>query len=106
MKSIIKEVMKRVGRFPANSLMDKAEEAMKGISRSLFAQWIVKEVKPMNFNPPMLEKFQGKSNQVSCVLQFKERISLEEVTEGLMCKLFSTSFTEQALSWFSQLLKG
>ena len=83
-EKLIEEVVKRVGRFSTNSLMDKAEEAMKGISRSLFAQWIVKEVKPRNFNPPMLEKFQGKSDPVSHLLQFKQRISLEEITKGLI----------------------
>ena len=55
-EKIIKEVVRRVGRILTNSLMDKAEEAMKGISKSPFAQWIMKEVKPRNFNLPMLEK--------------------------------------------------
>ena len=86
--------------------MDKAEEAMRGILRSPFAQWILKEVKPRNFNPPILENFQGKSNLISHLLQFKQTVSLEEITEGLMCKLFSTTFTKRALSWFSQLLEG
>ena len=35
-EKLIEEVMKKVERFPTNSLMDKAEEAMKGISRSPF----------------------------------------------------------------------
>ena len=77
-----------------NSPMDKAEEAIREISRSPFVQWIIKEVKPRKFNPPMLEKFQGKSNLVSHLLQFKHRISLEEITEGLTSKMFSTTFTE------------
>ena len=66
----------------------------------------MKEVKLKNFNPPTLEKFQGKSDPVSHLLHFKQRASLEEITEGLTCKLFSTTFTEQALSWFSQLSEG
>ena len=28
------------------------------------------------------------------------------MTEGLTCKLFTTTFTERALNWFSQLLEG
>ena len=70
-ENLIEEVVRIVGKFPAINLMDKVEEAMRGISRSLFAQWIVKEIKPRNFNPPMLEKFQGKSDLVSYLLQFK-----------------------------------
>ena len=86
--------------------MDKAEEAMRGISRLPFAQWIVKEVKPKSFNPPMLEKFQGKFDPVSHLLQFKKKTSLEEMNEGLTCKLFATTFTKRALYWFSQLPEG
>ena len=86
--------------------MEKEDEAMRGFSRSPFTQWILKKVKPRNFNPPMLEKLQGKSDPISYLLQFKQRISLKEITEGLTCKQFSTTFTERALSWFSQLLEG
>lgn len=93
-EKLIKEVVKIIRRFSTNSPMDKAEEAMKGISISPFPQWIIKEVKPRNFNPLKLEKFQGKSDLVSHLLQFKQRISLEEITEGLICKLFLTTFTE------------
>ena len=105
-KKIIEEVVRRVGRVLTNSPMDKAEKAMRGISKSSVAQWIMKEVKPKNFNPPMLEKFQGKSYPISHLLQFKQRTSLEEIPEGLTCKLFSTTFTKQALNWFNQLPKG
>ena len=83
--------------------MDKAEESMRGISKSPFAQWIVREVKPKCFSPPMLEKFQGKFDPISHLLQFKQKTSLEEIIEGLTCKLFATIFTKQALNWFSQL---
>ena len=68
---MIEEVVRRVGRVSTGSPMDKAEEAMRGISKSPFAQWIVIEVKPKRFNPPMLEKFQGKSDPISHLLQFK-----------------------------------
>ena len=93
-EKIVEEVVRRVGRISTNSPMDKEEEAMKGILRSPFVQWIMKDVKPRNFNPPILEKFQGKSNTISHLLQFKQRTSLGEITEGLMCKLFWTTFTE------------
>ena len=105
-EKMIEEVIQRVGKIPMNSPMNKAEEAMRGISTSLFAQWIVRKVKLKSFNPPMLEKFQGKFDPISHLLQFKQKTSLEEITEGLTCKLFATTFTERALNWFSQLLEG
>ena len=54
-----------MGRIPAGSPEDKAEEAMRGISKSPFAQWIVEEVKPKTFNAPVLDKFQGKTDPIS-----------------------------------------
>ena len=99
-------VARRIGRVSTNSLMDKVVEVMKGISNSPFAPWIMTEVLPKRFSPPVLDKFDAKSDPVSHLLYFKQRISLENVTEGLTCKLFSMTFTGQALSWFSQLPKG
>ena len=79
---------------------------MRGISKSPFAQWIMREVKPKTFNPPMFEKLEGKFNLISHLLQFKQKTLLEEMTERLTCKLFPTTSTKQALNWFSQLLEG
>lgn len=76
-------------------------EAFKGISKSPFALWIVKEVK----SKPVLDKFDGKFDPVSHLLLFKQIILLEEVNEGLMCKLFSMTFTGRALSWSANFLK-
>ena len=103
---IIEEVVKRIKRVPTNSLTDKALEVMRGISKSPFALWIVQEVKPKEFNPSALEKFNGKSDLVAHLLKFKQRISLEKIIKGLTCKLFSTNFTGRALSWFSQFPEG
>ena len=105
-EKMIEEVIRRMGRIPAGSPEDKAEEAMRGISKSPFAQWIVEEVKPKTFNAPMLDKFQGKTDPISHLLQFKQKTSLEEISEGVTCKLFATTFTDRALSWFSQLPEG
>ena len=50
-EKLIEEVAKRIGRFSTNNPKDKAEEAMRGNSKSLFALWIIREVKPRNLNP-------------------------------------------------------
>ena len=102
----IEEATKRIGRFSTNSLTNKALEAMKGLSKSLFTLWIIQKFKSKEFSPPTLETFDKNADPVAHKLQFKERISLEEVTEGLICKLFSMNFTRRALSWFSQIPKG
>ena len=71
---------------------------MKGIKTSPFASWIDKEEKPKYFNPPVLEKYEGKGDPMSHMLHFKERMSLEVVSEALICKLFVTMLSEKALS--------
>ena len=38
---LIEEATKRIGRVSTNSLMDKDMEAMRGISKSPFASWIM-----------------------------------------------------------------
>ena len=75
-EKMIEEVIRRMGRIPAGSPEDKAEKAMRGISKSPFAQWIVEEVKPKTFNAPVLDKFQGKTDPISHLLQFKQKTSL------------------------------
>ena len=100
-KRLIEEVAKRIGRFSTNNSIDKALEAIRGISKSPFTSWIIQEVKPKEFNPPILDKFDRKADPVAHLLQFKQRISLEEITEVLICKLFLTNCTVRALSWFS-----
>ena len=65
--------------------MDKATKAMREISKSPFASWIIQEMKPKEFNPPVLDKFDGKVDPITHLLHFRQRISLEEVTKGLTC---------------------
>ena len=60
---LIKDVAKRIGKAPTDSLTEKALEAMRGISKSSFTLWIVQE-----FNPPILEKFDGKTNLITHLL--------------------------------------
>ena len=91
-KRFIKEVGRRIGRVSTNSPMDKALEAMRRILKSPFAPCKMKEVKPKRFSPPVLDKFNEKFDPVSHLLHFKQIILLEEVTEGLTCKLFSMTF--------------
>ena len=60
---LIEEVAKRIERASSNSLMEKALEAMRGISKFPFTSWIIQEVKPREFNPPILENFDGGNYQ-------------------------------------------
>ena len=40
------------------------------------------------------------------LLHFRQIMSLERISKVLTCKLFATTFTRKAFSWFSQLSEG
>ena len=86
--------------------MDQAIAAMKRITKSPYTNWILKEVKPKDFNPLMLDKFKGESDPMDHLLHYREMMSLEVVIETLTGKVFATTLTRKALSWFSQLPEG
>ena len=78
--------------------IDQATTTMRGITKFLFSEWIDKEEKPRDFNPPILVKYEGKRDPMVHMLHFKQRMSLERISKALTCKLFATTFTRKALS--------
>ena len=103
---MIEFVAKRIGGIRALYPTDQVADATKGITNSSFAQWIEKEEKPKDFNPPIPEKYEGRGNPIVQLLHFKQRMSLKRILEALTNKLFVIVFIGKALSWFSQLPKG
>ena len=71
---------------------------MEGIVKIPFAAWIEKEERPKDFNPPALEKYEGKGDLMAYLLHFKQRMSIERVSEALNCKSFASTLTGKALS--------
>ena len=59
-----------------------------------------------DFNPPILEKYKGKGDLMAHLLYFKPRMSIERVSKALTCKLFATTLTGKAFTWFIQLPEG
>ena len=78
---LIEEVARRIGGARINSPIDQTVETMRGISKSSFASWIAQEVKPKKFSPLILDMFDRMTDPITHFLQFKKRISLEEVSE-------------------------
>ena len=54
----------------------------------------------------MLDKYEGKGDLMAHLLHYKQRMSMEKVSEALKSKLFATTLSGKALSWFCQLPKG
>ena len=77
--------------------------AIRGMSNSPFAEWIEEELKPKDFTPLTFDKFSGKTDPISHLMQFRKNMSLKTTNEALMCKLFVKTLVGSALAWFIQL---
>ena len=75
----------------------------RGVNRSPFIEWIVKEPKPKDLVVPSFKQFDGKSNPVDHIFNFQQKMALETRNKAILCKVFSTKLIGPALAWFSQL---
>lgn len=103
---LIAEVAKRVGGVRGYNPKSRAMDAMEGIVKTSFTCEIEKEERPKDFNPPALDKYEGVGDPLAYLLYYKQRMSMERVIEALNCKLFATTLSGKALSWFCQLPEG
>ena len=51
--------------------MDREAVAMEGIVKTPFTPEIEKEKRPKDFNPPAMEKYEGKGDPIAHLLHFK-----------------------------------
>ena len=79
---------------------------MEGIVKTPFTSEIEREERPKDFNPPTLDKYDGAADPMAHPLHYKQSMSMERVTEALNYKLFATTLSGKALSWFCQLPEG
>ena len=79
---------------------------MESIVKTPFTGEIEREERPKDFNLPALDKYEGTGDPMAHLLHYKQRMSMERVTEALNCKLFATTLSGKALSWFCQLPEG
>ena len=73
---------------------------MEGITKTPFAPEIERKERPKDFNPPALDKYEGNRDSMAHLLHYKQRMSMERVSKALNCKLFATTLSGKALSWF------
>ena len=98
------EMTKKMGGY--NRLinpLDLVVMATRGVSRSLFIEWIVEEPKKKEFVVCTFKQFNGKSDPVDHIFNFQQKMALETRNEAILCKVFSTTLTGPALAWFRQL---
>ena len=103
MKDLLRKSQKKIGGVRTTIPVDLALIAIRGITRLTFAQWLERENKPKDYNPPVLDKFEGNSDPITHLLQFRQKMTLDMPSEAIMSKLFATTLLGRALTWFSKL---
>ena len=71
---------------------------MEEIVKTPFTPEIEREERLKDFNPPALDKYEGKGDLMAHLLHYKKKMSMERVSEALNCKLFTTTLSRNALS--------
>ncbi|PON57911.1 hypothetical protein PanWU01x14_170010 [Parasponia andersonii] len=93
------EMMAEFGQTPD----DLAEQTVRGINRTAFADWIQMEPRPRDFMTPTFRPFEGKTDPLDHIYHFQQKMALETRDEAVTCKVFSTTLVGPALLWFRQL---
>ena len=97
---MIAKLTERVGGIRGYYPMNKVVVAMEGNTKTPFTPEIEKEEKPKDFNLPVLGKYEGSGDPMAHLFHYKQRMSMERVSKALNCKLFATTLSGKALSWF------
>ena len=90
---------KQVGEVRGFYPIDRAVTVMEEIFKTPLAPWIEKEERHKDFNPPVMEKYEGKGDPMAHLFHLKHRMSMEKFFEALNCKLIVMTLTGKALSW-------
>ncbi|XP_062005720.1 uncharacterized protein LOC133722876 [Rosa rugosa] len=78
-------------------------EIARDVGKSLFTDDILNAVKPRRFTTLVFHKYDGTTDPVDHIKGYKQQISIETTDEKLMCKIFPSSLTGPASTWFQDL---
>ena len=79
------------------------KKALSQISKSPFTQGIEKAKLPRKFHQPMFAKYNGRTDPVEHVSQFKQKMAVHSQDEALMCRVFPSNFGPMPMRWFNEL---
>ena len=81
------------------------KKALSQISKSPFTRGIEKAKLPRRFHQPTFTMYNGRTNPVEHVSQFKQKMVVHSQDEVLMCKVFPSSLGLMPMRWFDGLRK-
>ena len=82
------------------------KKALSQISKSPFIRGIEKAKLPRQFYQPTFIMYNGLTDSVEHVNQFKQKMAFHAQDEALMCKVFPSSLGPMAMRWFDGLRKN
>ena len=88
------------GREVGTNVMKKA---LSQISKSLFSRGIEKEKLPRRFHQPTFAMYNGRTDPVEHVSQFKQKMVVHSQDEALLCRVFPSSLGPMPMRWFDGL---
>ena len=79
------------------------KKALSQISKSPFTQGIEREKLPRHFHQPTFVMYNGQTDPVEHVSQFKQKMAVHSQNEALLCRVFSSSLGPIPMRWFDGL---
>ena len=82
---------------------DVMKKALSQISKSPFTRGIEKAKFPRRFHQPTFTMYNGQTDPVEHVSQFKQKMSIHYQDEALLCRVFPSSLGLMPMRWFDGL---
>ena len=79
------------------------KKALSQISKSPFTRRIKKAKLPRRFHQPTFAMYNGRTDPVEHVSQFKQKMVVHSQDEALMCRVFLFSLRPMPMRWFDEL---
>ena len=87
------------GRGVGTNVMKKA---LSQISKSPFTRGIEKAKLPRCFHQPTFAMYNGRTDPVEHVSQFKQKMAVHSQDEALLCRVFPSSLGLMPMRWFNE----
>ena len=79
------------------------KKALSQISKSPFTRGIEKAKLPRHFHQPTFTMYNGRTDPVEHVSQFKQKMAVHSQDETLLCRVFPSSLGPMPMRWFDGL---
>ena len=79
------------------------KKALNQISKSPFTRGIEKAKLPRSFHQPTFSMYNGRTDPVEYVSQFKQKMAVYSQDETLLCRVFHSSLGPMPMRWFDGL---